>query len=461
VRWDSGKTKFSLQKLSNPFKAKSKLSSVVSKFIINGGHPLNGKVKVSGAKNSATKLLVASLLTEKKCILHNSPNKISDLNVTIEICEAAGSKVKTDKDSMTVETKKITDSHISEITGNKNRIAILLAGPLLHRTGKAEIPIPGGCKIGTRPVNFHIESLKKLGCNVEIRGSYYILKSDGLKGNNIRLDYPSVGATENIIIASSLAKGRTVITNAAVEPEIIDLIKFLQKMGAIIEISTDRKITIEGVEKLSGAEHYVIPDRNQAASFACAGLASKGDIFVENAVQENLITFLNTIRKVGGKFEIKENGIRFYYDGELNSIPIETNVHPGFMTDWQQPFVILLTQAKGISIVHETVYEERFGYVSELKKMGAEIELYDTCLGGLHCRFANTHYFHSAVIKGPTELHSAEINVPDLRAGFSYLIAGVIAKGESVVNGAVYIDRGYEEIDLKLRELGADIKRIS
>lgn len=432
----------------------------VSKFIINGGYPLSGKVKVSGAKNSATKLLVASLLTDKECILHNSPNKISDLTVTIEICKSVGSKIQTDKDTLKAKTQKITNPHISEVLGNKNRIAILLAGPLLHRTGKVEIPIPGGCKIGTRPVNFHIESLKKLNCNAEIKNDFYVLETDGLKGSNIRLEYPSVGATENIIIASTLAKGRTILTNAAVEPEIIDLIKFLQKMGAIIEISTDRRITIEGVERLNGAEHFVIPDRNQAASFACAGLASKGDIFIENAIQENLITFLNTIRRTGGKFEIRENGIRFYYDGELNSIPIETNVHPGFMTDWQQPFVILMTQARGISIVHETVYEERFGYVSELKKMGAEIELFDTCLGGLHCRFANTHYYHSAVVKGPTILHSAEIDVPDLRAGFSYLIAGVIAKGESVVNGAVYIDRGYEEIDKKLRDLGADIRRI-
>lgn len=357
-------------------------------------------------------------------------------------------------------TKKIKAHRIDEKAGNKTRIAILLAGPMLLRTGEAEIPVPGGCRIGTRPVNFHIDSLEKLGCNVEIRDDYFILKADGLKGANIRLDYPSVGATENIIIASSLAKGRTILTNAAVEPEIIDLIKFLQKMGAIIEISTDRKITIEGVDKLTGAEHYVIPDRNQAASFACAGLASKGDVFIENAIQDDLITFLNTVRRVGGKYEVKENGIRFFYDGGFKSIAIETNVHPGFMTDWQQPFVILMTQASGISIVHETVYEERFGYVKELRKMGAEIELFDTCLGGLDCRFANTHYFHSAVIKGPTTLHSAEINVPDLRAGFSYLIAGVIAKGQSVVNGAIYIDRGYEDIDEKLRNLGADIQRI-
>ncbi len=431
-----------------------------SKFLINGGKPLHGKVKVSGAKNSASKLLVASLLTDKECVLHNSPNKISDLILTKEICQSLGSKITINNDLLISETKKISSFHIEEVLGNKTRIAILLAGPLLLRTGKAEIPVPGGCKIGSRPVNFHIDSLEKLGCNVSIKDNYFILQADSLKGNNIHLEYPSVGATENIIIASTLARGRTIITNAAVEPEILDLIKFLQKMGAIIEISTDRKITIEGVDRLDGAEHFVIPDRNQAASFACAGIASKGDVFIENAIQDDLITFLNTVRKVGGKYEVKENGIRFFYDGELRSIAIETNVHPGFMTDWQQPFVILMTQATGLSIVHETVYEERFGYVSELRKMGAEIELYNTCLGGLQCRFANTHYFHSAVIKGPTPFHSAEINVPDLRAGFSYLIAGVIAKGESLVNGAIYIDRGYEEIDVKLRSLGAEIKRV-
>ncbi len=431
-----------------------------SKFLINGGKPLHGSVKVSGAKNSASKLLVASLLTDEKCILYNTPNKISDLILTREICKSIGSDIQTEKDTLITETKKITNHHISEEEGNKTRIAILLAGPMLLRTGRAEIPVPGGCKIGTRPVNFHIDSLEKLGCKVEMKGNYYILTADRLEGCNVHLDYPSVGATENIIFASTLAKGRTIITNAAVEPEVIDLIKFLQKMGAIIEISTDRKITVEGVDRLTGAEHTVIPDRNQAASFACAGIASKGDVFIENAMQDDLITFLNTIRKVGGKYDVKDNGIRFYYDGELKPKAIETNVHPGFMTDWQQPFVILMTQANGLSIVHETVYEERFGYISELKKMGAEIELYDSCLGGLECRFANTHYFHSAVIKGPTPLYSAEITVPDLRAGFSYLIAGIIAKGESLVNGAIYIDRGYEEIDAKLKKLGADIRRV-
>jgi UDP-N-acetylglucosamine 1-carboxyvinyltransferase len=432
-----------------------------SKFLIKGVKPLNGSVKISGAKNSATKLMVASMLSSEKSYFTNSPNKISELGVTIDLCKILGSKIVLNEDTLDIQTEKIKSSEIPPDYGNVNRVSILTAGALIHRTGEALIPIPGGCKIGSRPVNYHIEGLVKLGCSVEVTENFYHLRADRLVGNNIHLDYPSVGATENILMASTLAKGRTIIFNAAIEPEIYDLIKYLQKMGAIIEISTDRKITIEGVDKLYGAKHSVIPDRNQAVSFAVAGLATKGDVFIENAIQDDLITFLNTIRRVGGKFEVKDNGIRFFYDGPFKPIAIETNVHPGFMTDWQQPLVILLTQANGISIIHETVYEKRFGYVSELKKMGAEIELYNTCLGGLTCRFANKEYYHSAVVKGPTVLRGEEIDVPDLRAGMSYLIAGLIAEGETLITGVRYIDRGYERIDEKLQGLGADIKRIN
>lgn len=436
------------------------VSSDNSKFLIKGLRPLHGNVKVSGAKNSATKLMVASMLSEEKSYFRNSPNGISELGVTIDLCRLLGSDIKQSGDNLEIRTENISTTEIPSDYGNVNRISILTAGVLLHRNGEAKIPIPGGCKIGSRPVNFHIEGLKNLGCSVETTDYFYHLKADKLTGNNIYLDYPSVGATENILMAATLAKGRTIIFNAAIEPEIYDLVKYLQKMGAIIEISTDRKITIEGVEKLYGAYHSVIPDRNQAASFAVAALVTKGDVFVENAIQDDLITFLNTIRRVGGNFEIKDNGIRFFYTGHFNPIAVETNVHPGFMTDWQQPLVILLTQANGISIVHETVYEKRFGYVSELKKMGAEIELYNICLGSLSCRFANKEYYHSAVIKGPSSLKGEEIVVPDLRAGMSYLIAGLIAEGDTLINGVRYIDRGYDNIDIKLKNLGAEIKRI-
>jgi len=430
------------------------------KFLIKGGRPLDGEVTVSGAKNSATKLIVSSLLSKEMSVLTNTPNKINDVKVTAGICKIIGSNIKINGDKLEISTPEIKTSEVPLELGGTTRTAILLAGPLLHRTGEARIPIPGGCRIGSRPVNFHIDALVKLGCSVEMDDCFYNLKADRLKGANIKLDYPSVGATENILIAATLAKGRTNIFNAAVEPEIMDLIKFLQKMGAIIEISTDRRITIEGVDSLEGANHRVIPDRNEAASFACAAIASKGSVLVKDAMQDDLITFLNTIRKVGGGYKVQDNGIRFFYKNELSPIALETNVHPGFMTDWQQPFVILLTQAHGVSIIHETVYEKRFGYVSELLKMGAEIELFDKCLGGMQCRFANTEYYHSAVVKGKTDLYGAEIYVPDLRAGISYLIAGAIAKGESLIHGVYYLDRGYEKIDVKLQNLGADIKRL-
>jgi len=224
---------------------------------------------------------------------------------------------------------------------------------------------------------------------------------------------------------------------------------------------TDRTIVITGVEKLNGTKHRVIPDRLEAASFACAAIATKGDITVLDARQEDMITFLNSIRLIGADYEILDKGIRFFYKGKLKPIFIETDVHPGFMTDWQPPFTILLTQVDGVSTIHETVYENRFGYVSELKKMGAEIELYDKCLGSMNCRYKNTNYKHSAVIKGPIALHSAQINVPDIRAGFSYLVAALLATGETIVDGIHYIDRGYENIETKLKKLGVNIKRVN
>jgi UDP-N-acetylglucosamine 1-carboxyvinyltransferase len=290
--------------------------------------------------------------------------------------------------------------------------------------------------------------------------NYIELKAKTLIGTNITLPYPSVGATENIIMTACLAEGTTYINNAAVEPEVIDLILYLQKMGAVIDVLTDRKIVIKGVEKLGSVRHQVIPDRIEAVSLASAAIASRGSIIIKDARQGDIISFLNSVRLIGADYEILNDGIKFFYKGSLKPIIIETNVHPGFMTDWQPPFTILMTQAEGVSIIHETVYERRFGYVSELRKMGAEIELYDSCLGGSPCRFINTNYSHSAVIKGPSVLKPAEIIVPDIRAGFSYLIAAILATGETIVDGAHFIDRGYEKIDEKLRKLGVNITRV-
>jgi UDP-N-acetylglucosamine 1-carboxyvinyltransferase len=275
------------------------------------------------------------------------------------------------------------------------------------------------------------------------------------------LPFPSVTTTENLLLAAVLARGRTFIRNAAIEPEIMDLVMFLQKMGAIIDYNADRTLVIEGVSSLHGAEHTVLPDRIVAASLACAAVATCGEIYVRDARQADLVTFLNALRRVGGEFEVDSKGIRFYRNGPLKSISLETNVHPGFMTDWQPPFVVLLTQAEGMSVVHETVFENRFGYVSELLKMGADIALYDSCLGGTPCRFRFSNYRHSCVIRGPAALHPTEINVPDLRAGFTYLIAALVARGASTICGIEHIERGYEDLEGALLALGATIEVVS
>jgi len=437
------------------------LKKRVSRFVVKGGKPLKGTIRLSGAKNCSSKLFIASLLTNKPVEITNCPCQTIEMQITKQLCESLGTKFeKFSAEGVVLQTSKLNQSSFSAELGLMNRIGILTVGPLLYRTGKAKIAKPGGDKIGKRPIDFHLDSLRKLGAEIKEYPSHYELTSKKLTGANITLPFPSVGATENIIISACLAEGTTYIHNAAVEPEIIDLILFLQKMGAVIDILTDRRIVIKGVGELGPASHSVIPDRLEAASLASAAIASKGSVTIEDARQSDMISFLNSVRLIGADYEILPEGIKFFYKDNLKPIAIETNVHPGFMTDWQAPFVILLTQANGVSIIHETVYENRLGYISELKKMGADIELYNDCLGGSICRFKNTNYYHSAVVKGPSKLRPANINVPDIRAGFSYLVAAILAKGESVIDGAYHIDRGYEKIDEKLRKLGVNIKRV-
>lgn len=429
-------------------------------WVIEGGEPLRGEIKVSGAKNSITKLLVASLLSEQPSHFSNVPN-IGDRDITQEMCAAVGATFSsTNGHSLQVSTPTISTNHISKELGGRNRLAIMLMGPLLHRTGKAIIPAAaGGDQIGPRPVDFHLQGVQQMGASVETKDGNYIIQADRLRGAEITLDYPSVTSTENLLMAASMAKGRTIIQNAAIEPEVVDLVSYLQKMGAIIDYQVDRTFVVEGVDTLSGASHRLLPDRIVAASLGAAAVATGGDVFVRNASQPDMLTFLNTLRRVGGKFEVQEDGIRFYADGPLKAIHLETSVHPGFMTDWQSPFLLLLTQAEGMSVVHETVFEDRFGYVKALQDMGAEIALYDSCMGH-RCRFAASSYKHSAVIKGPSKLRSAEVTVPDLRAGFTYLIAAIMAEGQSLVHGIEHITRGYEDLESSLRNLGARIQAV-
>lgn len=435
---------------------------------IRGGTPLKGTVKAAGAKNAMTKLLVASLLSDKKCRFYNVPD-IGDVEVTVALCKDIGMEVSWDREQgcMEVITRELKTSYVPQRFSGANRIPILMIGALLGRTDDDIIvPTVGGCCLGNRSVDFHIQALEQLGATIEYRemkkeGAYFAHAHNGLKGTVISLPYPSVGATENTILAGVTARGLTIIKNAAIEPEIVELILFLQKLGAIITLDVDRTIRIQGTRRFYEVEHTVIPDRNEAASWGIAAIATKGKVFVEGAQHHNMITLLNKIREVGGGFDIKSHGIEFFYDGPLQGgIHLETDVHPGFMTDWQQPFVVLLTQAAGSSVVHETVYEKRFGYTETLSEMGADITLFKQCLGGKDCRFASQSHSHSLIVKGPTPLFGKEITIPDLRAGFAYVMASLIASGESAISGMHFLDRGYSKLVPKLQGLGIEVDRI-
>jgi UDP-N-acetylglucosamine 1-carboxyvinyltransferase len=434
----------------------------MSTWTIDGGTPLRGEVQVTGAKNSITKLMVLSMLTQEPCLFSNAP-QIGDSLITQKICEALGAQfTQLAPHQLQVHTPAIIANEIPLELGARNRLAIMMLAPLLHRSGRAVIPMAaGGDRIGPRPVDFHLEGYRKMGVQIEIRDGLYDARCERLHGAEIVLPFPSVTSTESFLLGAVLAKGRTFIKNAAIEPEIMDLVMCLQKMGAIIDYNADRTFVIDGVSALSGVRHEVIPDRIVAASLGCAALASQGDVFIRGASQIDLVTFLNTIRRIGGCFEVEKDGIRFYWQSPLSSIAVETNVHPGFMTDWQPPFIVLLTQAQGMSVVHETVFESRFGYISELQKMGADIALYDSCLGGSACRFRFSNYRHSCVVKGPAPLSASTIYVPDLRAGFTYLIAAIVAQGKSTIHGVEHIERGYESLQESLVALGARIKEVS
>lgn len=428
---------------------------MIHKLSITGGQPLHGSVRISGAKNAASKMMIAGLLTDEPVTLHNCPD-IAEVDITAEICRAVGATVTRENGSLTIHASKIANTKVTEQT-RRNRLSVLALSPLLHRAGHAVLPVAHGDKIGPRPVNYHINALRQMGAVIEETEHEYDASTTGLHGATIRLAYPSVMATENVILTATLAAGRTYIHNAAIEPEIMDLIKMLQQMGAIIEFRANRVIIIDGVDRLSGVEYTVMPDRMEAASFALTGIATGGEIFAEGARQDDMVTFLNTLRRIGASYEIEGGGIRFRRGKKkLRGIELETDTHPGFMTDWQQPLVVLLTQAEGLSVIHETVFEDRFGYTEALRQMGATITVFDKCLGELPCRFRGKGLKHSAIINGPTKLHGTDFEMPDIRAGMAYVLAALAADGTSHITGMEHLIRGYGMGFLdKLSSIGA------
>ncbi len=436
-------------------------------LVVHGSTPLRGEVRVRGAKNLVSKAMVAALLGDGPSRLYDVP-RIRDVEIVQGLLELHGVRVSDgpERGEILMDPTNVERASVDEINvhAGSSRIPILFCGPLLHRLGHALIPDLGGCHIGDRPIDFHLNALRQFGAVVDkTPQGLDITAPNGLHGTKFDLPYPSVGATEQVLLTAVLAEGVTELRNAAVEPEIIDLICVLQKMGAVITVHTDRVIEIEGVSRLGGYAHRPIPDRIEAASWGAAALATGGDVLVRGARQVDMMTFLNVFRAVGGQLDISDHpdgGIRFWHPGgELRAVALETDVHPGFMTDWQQPMVVALTQARGLSIVHETVYERRLGYAEALNQMGATIQTYRECLGGTPCRFGRRNFKHSAVIAGPSKLHAIDLVIPDLRAGFSHLIAALAAEGTSTVYGVSLINRGYEGFEAKLAGLGAHAER--
>lgn len=416
-----------------------------------------------GAKNFATKAMVASFLSAQPTILHNVPH-IGDVAITQYLLESAGAKITWDKNIMRIDTSALKQSIVALPDSRSNRIPILLLSVLLHKFGRATVPTVGGDDIGNRNLDFHIQALEKFGAKVQLQNGQYVAEAKGrLKSCHVHLPYPSVGATETCLFLSVLAEGTSVITNIAVEPEIMSLITMLRSMGAIIFLNSGREITVHGVSELGGANTYILGDRIEAASWACLACASDGEIEVSGVRPDLLGNFLSHYTQIGGGYRmIDRETIAFYRKEQLKPTTIETDVYPGFSTDWQQPFSILLTQANGMSALHETVYEQRFGYLDVLKKLGANTQTTNICLGSLPCRYKGRDYKHSVMIYGPTtlEAHDDPITIPDIRAGLAYLIAAALANGATTLLAAEQIERGYGNLVDKLKAVNLKIERI-
>ena len=437
----------------------------MTSFKIIGGTPLKGAVRLGGAKNASFKLMIAAACGEGESRLLNM-SKIGDVDVTFKTLEAIGITCSRPGDNTVYITGGELSTHIiPKFTGEKTRATTLFAGFLLNKTRRAFIPLPGGCSLGDRFIDRHLDGLAAMGAKIECTAEGMEMTAPGgLKGATYRFPKKSHTGTEALIIAAVLAKGKTVLENAAKEPEIDDMITFFNSMGGNVRRVGDT-IEIVGVPKLHGATHVVMSDRNEAVSYACMAIATKGDIIVEGAKPEYLTAFLNKLDEVGGCYEISPYGIRFYYDKPLVATDITTEPEPGFMTDWQPLWTTMMTSAKGVSHVIELVHNNRLAFTKELNIMGANIELYDPILDNPEEQYQfiwpeRIHNFHAAKIVGPTPLHGVDMTVPDLRGGATLVMAAIMATGTSTIDNIELIDRGYERFDERLRNLSAGIERI-
>ena len=409
-------------------------------YIIEGGKKLEGIVKISGSKNASLPILAATILNENSNRLYNVP-KIRDTKITLEILKLLGCKIKQNSGKIEINSKNINKTEIPEHLMREMRSTVILAGALLGRFKEVTFSYPGGCDIGSRPIDLHINAFKKLGIDVEEESGYIKCKANKIVGSNINLDFPSVGATENIILTTVLAEGTTVINNAAMEPEIVDLIYYLKKMGAKIDGGGTNKITITGVKKLSGASYNVMPDRIEAGTFLCAAAATGGNIILENVNSNHMESVLDKLEECGCEIRKFNNNIQLIAPKRIKPLEIKTMTYPGFPTDMQQIFSAMLLQSSGTSVIVENIFENRYKFISELRKMGAKI----------------TVESRTAVITGKKKISSANMMCTDLRGGASLVIAALMAKGKSRIDNIDYILRGYENLDKKLNNIGAKI----
>lgn len=416
----------------------------MEKLKVTGGCRLCGEVKASGAKNAALPILAASLLTADDLVLHNVPH-LSDIRTMGKLLGGLGMSVEREAETVTLNAKELTTLTAPYELVKTMRASIVTLGPMLARFGEARVSLPGGCAIGARPVDQHIKGLQMLGADVEIDHGYVVAKAKRLKGAHIVTDMVTVTGTENLLMAATLAEGTTVIENAAREPEVVDLAECLIAMGAKIRGAGTPVIEIEGVDRLHGAEHSVLPDRIETGSFLVAALMTRGDVTVTHAAPHTLDIVLDKLREAGANIRLGENWIRVSIDERPRAVSVRTVPHPGFPTDMQAQFMALDTIAQGTGRITETIFENRFMHVPELQRLGANI----------------TVDGHTAVVTGVESLSGANVMATDLRASASLVIAGLVASGETIVDRIYHLDRGYDHMEVKLAALGAQIERIA
>jgi UDP-N-acetylglucosamine 1-carboxyvinyltransferase len=418
----------------------------LEKLVIHGGKPLEGTVRVSGAKNAVLPIIVASMLGTTQSVLTEIP-KLDDVHTVCEVITSLGVQIEQPQaGTLVIDASHLTSTSAPYDLVRRMRASFLVMGPLLARKGHAKISLPGGCSIGARPIDLHLKAFEAMGAVINLEnGDIEASVENGLKGAQIYLDFPSVGATENVLMAASLAEGRTVLENAAEEPEIVDLATYLNSMGANIRGAGTNVIRIEGVKELHGANHSVIPDRIEAGTFMVGAAMTGGNVYVENALSEHLKPLVAKLKEVGATVEEDIDGIRVIGHKPLRPADIKTLPYPGFPTDMQAQFMALTTICQGTSVITETVFENRFMHVDEFKRMGAKIRIEG----------------RSAIVEGVPRLKGADVNATDLRAGAALVLAGLVAEGETKVGYLYHIDRGYDNLVQKLQRLGADIVRVN